>query len=75
MPTQECGIDAWHGLTKREYFAAAALQGLLANSEATSKALKSGIQDDLECITLDALSLADSLLCDLEEFANPEDTQ
>ena len=48
----------WHqGLTKREYLAALALQGLLANPEA----------DPADPFTTTAITLADSLLAALED--------
>tara|TARA_R110000851_G_scaffold109136_1_gene231196 strand:- start:446 stop:652 length:207 start_codon:yes stop_codon:yes gene_type:complete len=60
-------IDLPVGLTKKEYFAAMALQGLLSNTEVTKAYLKDGLIDDIEAITMDAVEFADSLLVDLFE--------
>ena len=48
------------GLTKREYFAAMAMQGILSNS-------KTGIQSDRWTVPVDAVRYADELLKQLEE--------
>lgn len=59
MPTQEVHLDAYHGLTKREMFAMAAMQGLLASLTA----------DDylIPCeLARSAVLDADALLAELE---------
>ena len=50
--------DGWIGLTKREYFAAIALQGILSNTETLSS-------DDNMCI--ECCNIADSLIKQLND--------
>ena len=58
QPSTDGGV--WDsGLTKREYFAAAALQGILSNSEAFKK-FEKGFSEM-------AVSIADALLIELEK--------
>jgi hypothetical protein len=54
------------GLTKREYFAAMAMQGLLSNSNYD-------IHEDgaFDFVAEDAISFADAILKQLEETSNP----
>lgn len=61
-------IEKYSGLTKREYFAALAMQGLLSNSEITLS-LKSKIENDYipipDLVAKYSLEYADSLLSQL----------
>jgi hypothetical protein len=50
----------WPGLSKREYFAAMAMQGLAGNLDADSNA-------DPQFVARDAVSYADALLAELEK--------
>ncbi|MFM7853892.1 MAG: hypothetical protein ACKO96_18700 [Flammeovirgaceae bacterium] len=52
--------DDEHGLTKREYFAAMAMQGLLANNDSWSC-------DTASCVAEFSVRLADELLKQLED--------
>ncbi|RYC69676.1 hypothetical protein [Spirosoma sordidisoli] len=54
--------QTYGGLTKREYFAAAALQGLLANPEHA--------HIEFEAFTADAVRLADKLIDSLNQKIN-----
>jgi len=54
-------IGHYHGLTKREYFAAKAMQGLLMNLAYTS------VADSKEQLVFNAVSIADALIRALEE--------
>ena len=63
--TDEYGIDApQEGLTKREYFAAMALQGALANKFAHERTI--------EMITESAVKLADALIDELNKTKQNE---
>lgn len=55
MPTQCNGGDLYGGLTKREYFAGLAMQGLLANTSCHAH------------IVRDAIDCADALLEEIEK--------
>jgi len=54
------------GLTKREYFAGLAMQGLLANSTKAYKDQWKGSWENI--LVVDSLELADSLIKKLEEY-------
>ena len=53
------------GLTKREYFAAMAMQGMFANSHATEMTIKHGA-DVVDRFAIQAVKAADELLKQLE---------
>jgi len=55
------GFMQFHGLTKREYFAGLAMQGLLA-----SNAIYKGRTDNREALAIDAIAFADELLKQLD---------
>jgi hypothetical protein len=58
----------WHGLTKREYFAAMALQGLCANQIIKEVINKAKSQKDFDSyLTNTAVSIADSLIDSLNK--------
>jgi hypothetical protein len=65
MPTQVNGGDIFCGLTKREVFAMAAMQGLLANATVKLNIGPTG-SDNLKLGAV-AVSLADALLAELEK--------
>jgi hypothetical protein len=53
------------GLTKREYFAAMAMQGMFANSHATQRTIELGA-DVVDRFAIQAVMAADELLKQLE---------
>ena len=58
----------WHGLTKREYFAAMAMQGLCANQIIKEVINKAKSQKDFDSyLTNTAVSIADSLIDSLNQ--------
>jgi hypothetical protein len=59
----ENGITIFSGLTKREYFAAMAMQGILAKCYTEGGFIKSEIED----IVHDSCAFADLLLAELEK--------
>lgn len=59
----DAGVKVYTGLTKREMFAMAAMQGLLANEHA----LQRGIEFQAKCpLSEQAVNMADALLDALE---------
>lgn len=56
------------GLTKREYFAAMAMQGLLANK----KTDLSGLRGSYDTVAKDAVMFADELLNHIETITKPQ---
>jgi hypothetical protein len=52
-------VSSWEGLTKREYFAAMALQGIIAN--------KDGLDIKIERIVESAVDTADALIEELNK--------
>lgn len=62
------GSFTQYGLTKREYFAGLALQGLLANNEWLKLLIEDGNFDDYSVrLTNSSLHIADELLKQLEQ--------
>lgn len=62
-PGKQPGLNA--GLTKREMIAAMALQGMLANAQATEETIKHGV-DLMQSFAYQAVEAADLLLKQLE---------
>jgi hypothetical protein len=57
-------VPSWKGLTKREYFAAMALQGIIAN--------KDGLDIKIERIVESAVDTADALIEELSKTKTNE---
>jgi hypothetical protein len=64
-PSQGMSFADQKGLTKREYFAAMAMQGMFANSHATEMTIKHGA-DVVDRFVNQAVMAADELLKQLE---------
>lgn len=58
-------VEFNNGLTKREYFAAMALQGMLANSDATMETIKNR-SNPIDVFPIQAVEMADELLKQLD---------
>ncbi len=65
----ESNLSGALGLTKREYFAATAVQGILANPETTGIQDRDALDrfDALRMVTSNAVSYADALIAELEK--------
>lgn len=55
------------GLTKREYFAGLAAQGIVANQEWMENAMASSGLSGSECVAKGAVNIADALLAELDK--------
>lgn len=60
-------LSPWHkGLTKREYFAAMAMQGFIANSQTLDELAHHGLDPNEACAKV-AIMQADALIAELEK--------
>jgi len=60
----------YNGLTKREYFAAKAMQTILANAYLEAVDVSSSLKIDTNKVAKDAVRCADALIKALEESSN-----
>lgn len=58
FPVRDCSAYHWHGLTKRELFAAMAMQGVISNPESSGS---------FETFAKEAVRYADALLKEMEK--------
>ena len=60
-------LSSSYGLTKREYFAALAMQGLLANPNIKRPEQNANLKNDLKIFSSIAIEYADSILSELSK--------
>jgi hypothetical protein len=67
--------DKWDGLSKREYFAAMALQGFIANPAWLTPDLQAAIEAKGESFASLSVAVADELIDALNKAASPDESK
>jgi hypothetical protein len=62
----EEGVDIYYGLSKREYFAAKAMQAMISNPNVKRPSAGDKLKDDIEKFSNIAVEYADGLISALE---------
>jgi len=71
----EGGIDIYYGLTKREYFAAKAMQAIISNPNIKRHTTRERIKEDIEKFSIISVEYADGLISALENDPLNEDEE